>query len=340
MKGMKILPWFVLFGLGSAFADDVAPQRTHVSAESVLASVPAAPTPSTPQLLHVSTPNRAVILHGDLFGDGRHLALVGSDNTTLAVHQGGNWKILQTEEVCPAWLSPGKTAFDEGYSRCKPAANPFTLADLDGDKVPELLVDIDFGVYNTGCRIARVEGKGVRFLNIVSAFKRPRIKEGLMLVVTEISGRKAWWGVATYYRWKDGTPIPVARWVDDHSNPLKWRRLAENIRPDGSSMSFEIRENPENDVEWLVSRCTWKTGVETENEQAFAKLTFSEDGMPVEHTDRIDPVMFEVLTGISAAAFQPDHDAKEFDLKNVRVQVDGSEEARKVLKRIDSQTHR
>lgn len=331
---MTILPWFPLCSLGLAFADDVAHPRAHVRLESILSSIPAAPVPSQPELLHVAQPGRAVILHGDLFGDGRHLALVGSDNTTLAANQNGSWKILQTDEVRPAWVRPGKTAIEEGYSRSKPAANPFTLTDLDGDKVPELLVDTDDGGYHTGCSIARKNGTGMNFLEVVSIRKHPRIKAGLMQVVSETSGSKAWWNVDTYYRWMSGTPIPVARWADDSKNPEIVHWLAERMAKDGTSASYSIRLNPANDHEWLISRCKWKDGVETENEQDFATLTFTENDKNVEDFDRIEPVMFEALTNNPATAFQFNRDTDPGDLKNIRVQVEGSEEAKKTLKRI------
>lgn len=337
---MKILSWFALFGLGSAFADFTAPPRAHVSAETVLASIPASPVPSEPRLIHVSSPDRAVILHGDLFGDGRHLALVGSDNTALAINTGGGWRILQTEEVCPAWLSPGKTSIDEGYNRSTPSANPFTLTDLDGDKTPELLVDTDHGNVHMGCSIASKGGQGLRFLEVVSIRKHPRIKEGLMQVVTETSGSKAWWDVDTYFRWKNGSPMPVARWAEDSRDPEKWSWLAERLPADGASTSYLIRQNPANGNESLVSRCTWKHGVETENEQAFAKLTFTENDKAVENMEKIEAVTFEILTGLPAEAFQSGRDTESIDLDGVRVQVDGSDEAKKTLKRIGPQTRK
>lgn len=339
MEVMKILPWFLLCSLGLAFADDAAPARAHVPVESILSSVPAVPVPAQPELLHFAQPGRAVILHGDLFGDGRHLALVGSDHTTLAANSGGGWKILQTDEVRPAWVRPGKTAIEEGYSRSRPAANPFTLTDLDGDKVPELLVDTDDGGYHTGCSIARKNGKGMNFLEVVSIRKHPRIKEGLMQVVSETSGSKAWWDVDTYYRWMSGTPMPVARWADDSKDPETVHWLAERVIKDGASASYSIRLNPAKGDEWLVSRCTWKDGVEIENELAFAKLTFTENDKTLEDFDKIKPVMFEVLTGNPATAFQFNRDADPGDLKHIRVQVDGSEEAKKTLKRIISEAH-
>ncbi len=281
-----------------------------------------------------------IVLHGDLFGDGRHLAVVGTTVTTLAVVDEGAWKMVGRDPTEPAWLPKGTSPEEWGYYNYPPPPEPFVLKDLDGDKVPELLVAFDNDGYHLGYKIAKKDGAGIKFLEVRSEQGEPE-RVGEYLAVTSLtSGRKAWWSGTTYYRWQGGNPSPAARWIEDARDPEKGRWIAERVSKEGVARTFEIVAA--GDARWSVRECKLGEGVETSDEKDFAKVRFShgqgesEDssGYLAEMT-----LMFEMATGLPGNTLTlPSGNRETFDFSKatagVRVEIEGGDEAKKVLKRV------
>ena len=165
---------------------------------------------------------RVGVWWGDVFGNGRCFAFVAEDGVKVAEFRKGRWQPVVQWDVPVAWVPPGSTAVAEGFYHLapKPGATPFEPADLDGDAVPELLVPFNNDGYSLGYRIVRWDARaGVpRLLEVSSGRGRPERRQG-MLITFEGSGRKAWWSERWYHEWREGTPVPVAVWRSDQTDP-------------------------------------------------------------------------------------------------------------------------
>lgn len=331
---MKMLwRWWLALGLaGSASADDSVVTDNWPGALQVLKTIAAEQIPPKP--VDWQSPDGPFVLHGDLFGDGRHLALVGTTRTTLALGTKSGWRILSSEEVFPLWAI-------RKFSHLTPPPTPFVLKDLDGDQVPEVLIAFNNDGCDAGCRIAKKSGEGMRLLSLRSERGEPEVEGGFTKVVSLTSGRKAWWSGTTYYQWRKGVPHPVATWIEDSSRDLEGVRLiALRYSGDEVSKAFEIEH--ENGVDWSVRSCVWKGGVETSDLKPFAKVRFIREpaGADEDSTFLAEMVlMFELSTGIKGtASILPKGNQEGFNLakatEGLRVEVEGSGEAEKLLKRL------
>lgn len=331
MKNLR--GWWVALGLvGSTMADDSVDTDNWPGALQVLKAVAAEPMPSKP--VDWQSPDGPFVLHGDLFGDGRHLALVGTTRTTLAQGTKEGWRILSSEDVFPLWAI-------RKFSHLTPPPTPFALKDLDGDHVPEVLIAFNNDGCDAGYRIAKKSGEGMKLLSLNSERGEPEVEGGFTKVVSLTSGRKAWWSGTTYHQWRKGVPYPVATWIEDSSRDLKGVRLIALRHAGGEvSKAFEIEQ--ENGVDWSVRSCVWKGGVETSDQKPLAKVRFKMDPASSgdDHNFLAEMVlMFELSTGIKGtASILPKGNQVGFDpakaTAGLRVEVEGSEQAKKLLKRI------
>jgi hypothetical protein len=281
-------------------------------------------------------------LVGDCFSDGRRLAVieVGQAHTSLAlaVFDHGQWRLLTTWNVTPAWVPEGKTAEESGYFHISPPANPFQRIDLDGDGVPELLVAFNNDGYRLGYAIIK-QDKGEplpRLLEVFSGCALPQACAGYLLTFTA-SGRKAWWGETNYYRWDKGLPVHVATWHDDAHDPEKtyWAVTREDsaevlhvYQVDGEK--FEIKQHLRSsdqgeghEAAYATVEFAWKPGRQpVKRELPPYDLMF----------ETAQLYLFEKLSGLTAAAFGKEVNGMPIAevlpvLERLNVKVTGSTEA-------------
>lgn len=331
-----IVACVAVLGIQSGLAKE---QTAWQTPQQVLATIDAGKAPDKPLVWH--SPGGSVVLHGDLFGDGRHLALVGGGGTSWAVAKDGAWEMTGQLDVVPAWVPPGKTAIEAGYFRCNPPEVPFVLKDLNGDRVPEVLVAFDNDGYRVGYAIARKEGQGIKLMDLRCERGEPEWIGEYLVLTTEDSGRKAWWVGDTYYKWREGAPEPVATWVEDSKDPNKLRWIAVRHAEGGKDRAFEIIDDGD---AWVVRSCRWDHGVETSEEKDFGKIVITMD--PADHEDRATSdaetaLVFEMTTGIPGSVLgmrSPVANDGGFDYakaaSKLRVKVEGSDEAKETLKRV------
>lgn len=336
----SIVAWVAVLGMfGIAVADHMPRQREWPEVSQVLQAVDPGAMPEAPEVVHSA--DGAVVLHGDLFKDGRHVALIGTGHTTVAVSGKSGWESGVRHDVVPAWVPPGKTAIEVGYHPCKPPPVPFVLKDLDGDRVPEVLVAFDRGNHEAGYAIARKDGSGIKLMDQRSGRGEPDWIGGFLILNTIDSGRKAWWSGDTYFKWQEGKPEPVVTWAEDCHDPEKVRWIAVRHEAGGKDRAFEITQTGE---EWMVRSCRWKQGVETAEEKDFATIGVTMGSLKQDEMSNFDfkeTIVFEMVTGISGSvlwrrAFAGRNEG--FDhakaASQCQVKVEGSDEAKKTLKRI------
>lgn len=294
--------------------------------EQVLAAIDPANNPTQAKVWH--SPRGPVVLHGDLFGDGRHLALVGTDRTTLATGSKEGWQVGAPHNVAPAWVPPGEAPHEVGYFQSGPPEVPFVLEDLDGDGTPELLVAFDNDGYLTGYAIAKWKDGKLRFLNIRSEHGRPDRASGCMTLTTVTSGRKAWWNGTTYYRWTRGDPEPVATWIEDARDPEAFRWIAVRHDRDLGDSAFEILPG---EADWQVRKCSWDGAVTTSAEKDLARVSFA----PSDDFGAETVLMFSLATGLKGdLTLLHEANRRGVDLKAAAagMTITGGEEAKRLLK--------
>jgi hypothetical protein len=332
-----IVAGVAVLGICGAFAEEKIDWQTP---QQVLASIEVGKTPKKPRAWQ--SPRGSVVLHGDFFGDGRHLALVGGAGTSWAVVKDGEWEVAGELDVEPAWVPEGKFRSDERFIRyyhCNPPEVPFVLKDLNGDNVPEVLVAFNYG-HRTGYTIARKEGQGIKLLDLYSTSGEPEWTGTYLVVTTWDSGRKAWGSEQTYYRWEEGVPVAVAAWQDDTRDPEKLRSVAVRHEADGKDQRFDLLQNE--DGSWSVRRLDSKGDGETKAEEEFARIVVKVDPAHELDSDALraeEAIIFELLTGIPATAMRnPYWGGESFDFGKsaswIQVTVEGGDEAKTLLKRV------
>jgi hypothetical protein len=334
-----IVAWVAVLGIQGALAEE---EREWQTPQQVLAAIDAGKVPGKPQVWH--SPLGSVVLHGDLFGDGRHLALVGTAGTSWAVAKDGAWEVAGRLDVEPVWVPPGKKTTDEEYVRyynCDPPEVPFVLKDLDGDRVSEVLVAFNNDGYGAGYAIARKDGNGINLLDLRSGRGEPDWIGEFLIVNTIDSGRKAWWSGDTYYKWREGKPEPVVTWAEDCYDPEKVRWIAVRHEAGGKDRAFEIAQIGD---EWMVRSCRWKQGVETAEEKDFATIGITMGSLKQDEVGTFDlkeTIVFEMVTGIPGSvlwrrAFAEKSEGFDYAkaVSTCQVKVEGGDEAKALLKRV------
>jgi hypothetical protein len=336
----SIVAWVAVLGGQGALAEEQE-QTEWQTPQEVLAAINPGKAPDKPKIWH--SPRGPVVLHGDLFGDGRHLALVGGEGTSWAFAKDGAWVVAGGLDVVPAWVPPGKTTTDERYIQyynCNPPEVPFVLKDLNGDRVPEVLVAFNNDGYRTGYAIARKEGQDIELMDLRSERGEPEWTGDYLVVTTRDPGRKDWGSGDTYYKWREGVPVPMATWNDYARDPEIIRNVAERHQAGGKDRDFELVQN--DDGSWNVRSRDWKGAGKTAAWKDFARIQLT-----VDPAHELDPdvwraeeaLLFELTTGISGEALRvslPKGESFDFAkaASRVRVQVEGSDEAKETLKRI------
>ncbi len=219
-------------------SEDEEPRKKPVPPLEVLANLKADEMP--PEPLHWVSPQGVMVLHGDLFGDGRHLAVDGS---VLAVGGKKGWKVVsEWEGVLPAWVPADVKPEDAGY-HFTPPERPFVLKDVSGDKVPEILIAFSNDRWRQGYRIVKKKGEGAELLKVRSEQGEPRFDagSGFMVLCSADWGRKAWGSVDTFYCWAKGSPVEVGSYGNfcadsEHETVFVMRPL-----PNGTRQAFGIR---------------------------------------------------------------------------------------------------
>jgi hypothetical protein len=325
-----VLPLFFLPIAGTA---QVPKAQEVPSAITALADLP--PDELPPKPVPWTSPGGAMVLHGDFFADGRHLALAASDGTTLLEGSKDGWKILDRWEVLPAWVPKGEKPEDLGYDHCDPPEVPFVLKDLTGDGIPEALVAFENDGYQVGYAIAMKEESGVKLLDVRSESGEPELRQGYMAVPSAHSGRRAEWGSTTFYRWEKGKPVAAAVCVDDARPNTGIRKIAVRLLPGGKQQAYEIVHEG---GPWKIRSGEWDGGVGMSELKDFAKVSFTPDpfaGDGVEAFIAANALLFERLTGLPAAISVEDPDRKEDFAKflpQLKIEAEGSDEAKKQLR--------
>ena len=322
---------------GILLADEAEVIRKWPDALQELQSIKAESIPKTPQTLQV--PDGPVVLHGDFFGDGRHLALVGRSDTTLLAGDKSGWQTVSSHEVDPAWTPAGKEHEDAAHYHIGAPTMPFVLKDLNGDEVPEVLVAFNNDGYQLGYAIAKKKGNGIEFLKVQSDHGEPEFRRGYLVLSSNNFGRKAWWGGFTYCRWKEGVPVPAAVWVDDAQDPEVSRWIVVRCQGEKGDRAFEVLMD-EIDV-WKVRSVKWTGGVEVTDSKEFATIRIETGPIGLESMNSshaADALVFELISGVTGAVWKAEEIAAGgFDYAKesakLKVEIEGSEEAKEFLKR-------
>ncbi|WP_265594993.1 hypothetical protein [Haloferula sp. BvORR071] len=281
------------------------------------------------------SPKGPMVLHGDLFGDGRHLAVEGSG---LAVGDKKGWKVLsEWKDVFPAWVPEGKTPEEAGYQHIYPPSVPFVLKDVTGDKVPEILISFENDGWSLGYHILKKKGEGAELLEMRSERGEPRLEAGLMVVCTSDWGRKCWGSVDTFYRWTKGVPVELGSFGEycadpDHPTLFVMRRL-----PDGSEQALGI----ESEGDKLVVKTGKFKAWEIEDAKDFATVRDAAD-KEGPGLYKATALLFERVTGIPGElCFEASREggAPEADLRKrhreakaaMKLEIEGSPEAKALL---------
>lgn len=316
-------------------ADQAAAKEGEVpdAAGSLLADVAKA-LPATPEVR--SFPG-CLIFHGDLFGDGRHLAFVAKDGETVAAEADKTeWRGIARWPVGAAWVAEGERPQDKGYSHINPPACPFVLKDLDGDRIPELLIAFDDDGYKLGYRIVkkRQNATGLELLAI-SSTGEPSCRDGY-LITHEATGRKAWGGGDLYFRWVEGTAVFTAESYENCSDPDRVLTFYTRVFSDKSEETFCVRF----DDGWQISRC--ESRVEPRNEKPFVSVRFVAilPGAEWSH-EAEEAFLFQKLSGLDwklriprASETPPDQLGKEFT--KFKMEIRGEPEAVKMFNAMPS----
>jgi len=300
---------------------------------SLLATVPK----ETPKVPEVRNLPESLIFHGDLFGDGRHLALVAKGVETIAAEcDKMAWREIARWPVAPAWVAEGESREGKGYFRIFPPACPFVLKDLDGDRIPEVLIAFDDDGYKLSWRIVKKRSNAPRLevLDPISTGE-PACREGY-LITYESTGRKAWGGGERYFRWSEGSPVFAAERFNDCWNPDRELTFYTRVLPDKSQEIFCVRF----DDGWQISRCGSRA--EPRNEKPFVDVRFVARIPGAEWPREAEEAfLFQKLTGldwrlrISGAGELPqDLLGKEFS--KFRVAIHGEPEAVKAFEAMPS----
>ncbi|WP_395736980.1 hypothetical protein [Prosthecobacter sp.] len=289
--------------------------------------------------------SRAMV-SGDLFADGRRLAVVESQGAlALEVWEKGDWHLLELWNLDPVWIPAGKTLADfPEYSHIvpEPPSTPFQMQDLDGDGVPELIVTFNDDGYRLGYAIIKqVRGEAVpTLLDVYSSRTPPQFLAGRLLTYRD-SGRKAWWGETEYWQWERGLPRHLATWHDDCFNPD--RRYWE-VSCEGSpgtlriAESEEDQEGEEDETRFVITRSDGK-----DSEEMYAVVDFGwkpgqapkvqaeRPGEPLLY-EAAQLYLFEKLLRMPAAAFDKEVNGAPVDeviplIKRLQVRVKGEPEA-------------
>lgn len=292
-----MLFWMGLLGMqGMLFADGAWTPRVWPDPLRALKSIKPEAIPKTPQSWQV--PDGPVVLHGDFFGDGRHLALVGTSVTTLVAGGKEGWKVVSSHEVDPAWTPVGKEHEDAAHYNIGAPTMPFVLKDLNGDEVPEVLVAFNNDGYQRGYAIAKRKGNGIEFLTVQSDHGEPDFRHGYLVVSSNNFGRKAWWGGFSYYRWKEGVLVPAAVWVDDAQDPEVSRWIVVRCQGERGDRAFEVLMD-EIDV-WKVRSVRWTGGVEVTESKEFSTIRIDTGPAGLESMNSshaADALVFELISG-------------------------------------------
>jgi hypothetical protein len=261
-------PWSLLLTVGLTAWSGIAIAKEDDPPDAVaslLATVPKA-SPKVPEIRNLS---KDLIFHGDLFGDGRHLALVAQGGETIvAEYDKTAWREITRWPIAAVWVAEGEKKEDKGYFRIDPPSCPFVLKDLDGDRIPELLIAFDEDGYKVGYRIAkkRTNASGLELLAI-SSTGEPSFRGGY-LITHEETGRKAWGGGDRYFRWTKGSPVFVAESYNNCTNPDRELTFYTRVFPDKSEKTFCVRFEDG----WQIRRCGPRT--EPGNEKPFVDVRF------------------------------------------------------------------
>lgn len=274
---------------------------------------------------------------GDLFADRRRLAVVEVSEQkaglALMVWRQNAWRLLGVWNVAPVWIPAGKTKNDfPEYSHMtpEPPRSPFSLRDLDGDAIPELLVTFSDDGYRLGyAMIKKGRGEAVpQLLDVYSSRNPPQAREGYLLSFND-SGRKSWWGETDYYRWEMGMPVHVATWHDDAYDPDKsyWQvTRGESDTVLRVYQGFQIKQvlsdsdgKGEREAAYATVEMDWKPG---------QKPAAESPGI----FEASELYFFERLTGIPAAAYHDTVNGQPIAevlplMKRLKVTVTGSKEA-------------
>ncbi|WP_367874077.1 hypothetical protein [Luteolibacter sp. Populi] len=299
----------------------------------VLASLRPDETP--PEPVTWTSPQGAIVLHGNLLGDGRHLAVVGTNATSFAVGDKSGWKLLSRLEVEPAWVPADKAPGEVGYFRWNPPQQPFTLKDLSGDDIPEVLVVIDNGHSLSEYAIAAKKGDGFELLAVRSKDVEPEIRSGLMAAVTETSGHKSWWRGTTFYRWENGVPRETAAFICDGTDPEISRHILVRYAADKPPRAYELKWA---DGVCILRRGHWQSGVTMADLEDFAtvKVSTNPDADDLAALSAGYALLFERITGLPGwICLEAPYNRENYKplLADLKLVVEGSPEAKALLEK-------
>jgi hypothetical protein len=176
------------------------------------------------------------------------------------------------------------------------------------------------------------------FLDLRSEQGEPAFADGMLEVVTETSGRKAWWSGTTYFRWQDGQPVAVATWVDDCRDAELPRWVAIRHDGKGKDRCFQIERDG---TGWVAREGHWEGGAEVAEAVPFATVRFRHAGEPDDGDFLAElMVMFELTTAVPAnVRVLPPGNREGFDFHQqtagLTFEIAGREDARSLLKRVE-----
>ncbi len=285
------------------------------------------------------------ILYGDLFKTHDIYALVqipgppvekGSAPqgcAALAQWQDGAWQLRGLWKIPVTWRPEGWQSTDADPLPDIPATQAFTLEDLNGDGVPEVIIAGAVAEYYQDLYLLRFSAQD-KTLHLLATTRDLPVKTGRYLVLYDKSPGHPIWGVWKYYQWSGDTLTPVAFWHDQVPFDGVGDTFLEATVFDktGQAKKYHIVQTKETKQE--------NTYTIALDGQPYATITFHWRMSPDDDSNTIPSYanverayLYRKLTGLALATY-PSAEDEAFPVlfeKNGAVRVSGTPQAVKTL---------
>lgn len=279
------------------------------------------------------------ILYGDLFHTHEIYALVQVPGPSvegfaaLALWQDGAWQLRGLWKIPVTWRPEGWQPSESDPLPATPATQAFTLKDLNGDGIPEVVIAGPVGEYYQDLYLLRFSAKE-KTLTLLASTRDVPINAGRYVVLYDKSPGHPIWGIWKYYQWTGDVLTPVAFWHDQVPFDGVGDTFLEATVFDktGQSKKYHIVQTKESKQE--------DTYTLTLDGQPYATITFLWRKSPDDDSNTIPSYanverayLYRKLTGLALGTY-PSAEDEAFPVlfeKNGTVQVTGTPEAIRAL---------